>query len=108
MDRGSNAQKCLVKGCGQCPTSCDYVAGGKTKESIPNNASNDPEYLRVNAPREYLMQQHLSDFKNRSANGAISLSCTKIFVNLQRAIMELRSFGVYLHGPIANAIDRPK
>ena len=45
-----------------------YVVGGKTKESIPNKASNDPEYLRVNVPREYLMQQHLSDFKNRSAN----------------------------------------
>ena len=81
VDRESNAQKCPVEGCGQYPTSCDYVVGGETKKNIPNKASNDPEYLRVNAPREYLMQQHLSDFKNRSANRAISLSCTKLFVS---------------------------
>ena len=80
VNRESNAQKYPVEGCGQYPTSCDYVVGGETKKNIPNKASNDPEYLRVNAPREYLMQQHLSDFKTRSANGSISLLCTKLFV----------------------------
>ena len=114
---------------------CDYVVGGKTKESIPNKASNDPGYLRVNAPREYLIQQHLSEFKSKAANGAISLLCTKLSVkagrlkaktvtskfsynnnrdgtyvilNPQRAIMELRFFGAYLHGPIVIASNGPK
>ena len=80
VDRESNAQKCSVEGCGQYPTSCDYVVGGETKKNIPNKASNNPEYLRVNAPRKYLMQQHLSEFKSKAANGAICLSCTELFV----------------------------
>merc|ERR1711862_858225 len=69
------------------------------------------------------VSDHLSDFKNRSANRAISISWTKLFVsdgclrsatvtstfsynnnkdgtykilNPQRAIMELRLFGAYL------------
>ena len=68
MDRESNTQKCPVEGCSQYPTSCDYVVGRETKKNLPSKASNNPEYVRVNAPREYLMQQHLSDFNNRSAN----------------------------------------
>ena len=82
-----------------------------------------------------MIQQHLSEFKNKAANGAISLSCTKlsieagrlktktvtskfsynnnrdgtyVILNLQRGIMELRFFGAYLHGPIVNASNRPK
>ena len=114
--------------------SCDYVVGGVIKKNIPNKASNDPEWLKKNNPREYLLQQHLPEFQNRTANGAISLSCTKLFVeanclqsktvtctflykdkdgtyeilNPRRAIMELRLFGVYLHGPIVIASNGPK
>ena len=83
-DRGSNAQMCPVEGCRQYPASCDYVVGGITKKNIPNKASNDPAWLKTNTPREYLVQQHLPEFKNKAANGAISLSCTKLFVKAGR------------------------
>ena len=84
MDRDSNAQKCPVEGCGHYLTTCDCVVGGETKKNIPNKTSNDPEYLSFNAPRKYLMQQHHQEFNNRSANGAISQSCTKLFVKAGR------------------------
>ena len=135
VNRGSNAHKCPVEGCRQYSTSCDYVVSGVTKKNIPNKASNDPEWLKTNNPREYLVQQHLPEFNRRAANGAISLSCTKLFVeaerlksktvtstfsykkdkdgsyeilNPQRAIMGLRLFGAYLHGPIVIASNGPK
>ena len=135
VDRGSNAHKCPVEGCRQYSMSCDYVVGGVIKKNIPNKASNDPEWLKKNNPREYLLQQHLPEFNRRAANGAISLSCTKLFVeanclqsktvtctlsynnnkdgtyeilNPRRAIMELRLFGIYLHRPIVIASNGPK
>ena len=92
VDRGSNAHKCPVEGCRQYSTSCEYVVSGVTKKNIPNKASNDPEWLKKNNPREYLLQQHLPEFNRRAANGAISLSCTKLFVEARQRLLLLHFY----------------